>query len=275
MALPLLLIPVAVAATGSGLSAYTIIGSFTLGGGAVYYLYNGVSGWIDPNRVEKRDNELLANLLKVKEERDEARVQNLNEVVNGIQQRRQELDNQVIQQQTELQDIVHGIDSDRVQIQRHAVKLAQTTDGLEQTALAQEELITRLQRELQEKMAAFEDARRQLKDSDVRFEQATKELAETKEQTAASKAELAQVKEELTVVAKENREKDSKINLIEQKVLAQEKTFKTEISQAQLKIDQLLSKNQTYKNLVKDLTEQLEEAQESKQRRPVSPSFFK
>ena len=237
MPLPLLLIPVAAAATGGGFSAGTLIGSFTLGGGAAYggyqaasYAYNGVRAWIDPSRVEKRDNKSLAKLLKVKEKKEKERMHNLDETVNGIQQRKQQLDGQVDRQQTELQEIMHGVDSDRAQIKEQTVHLTQTNEGLEQTARAQEELITRLQRELQDKMVAFEEAQRQLAASEARFEQEANELTETKEQTAASKAELAQVKDALIRIAKENIEKDNQLLSFEEKLLNKEQRFELEPS---------------------------------------------
>lgn len=287
MPIPILFIPAAVAATGGGLSAATFVGSFTLGGAVAYggyqtaySLYNGVCDWINPNRIEKLDNQSVENLLKVDDQREEERAQDLDELVDGIQQKSKHFDDQEVWQNTEIQQIVDGVDSDRELIQGQVVKITQINQELEHTAHAQEELIIRLQRELQEKMTAFERTQQQLLEaSNKQFEQAAKELTETKIQTEASKSELARIKEELILVVEKNKEKDSKINLIEQKVLNQEKTFKNAISQAQSQIDQLLSEKQIFKNQVKCLTEQLEAAKKeqleaAKENKQSSPRFF-
>lgn len=244
------------------IAAGAVMGVKGLGmGGAAYvgyqgasYLYNGVRDWIDPSRVEKRQTELLVNLTKEKQEKESERMQHLNEVVQGIQQRREELNTGVVQQQTELQEIVQGVGTDSAAIQRQLDQIVPVSDGLEETARAQQELINRLQQELQRKQLAFEEAQRQLAESDARLKEASKELVETKARVSSFEITQQETRQELKGLKEQMALLTSKNN-------AAVNSLKAELGEANA--------------LIETLTEQLEEAQENKRGRSPSPSFFK
>lgn len=95
------------------------------------YVYEGIRDWIDPSRIEKRQTELLANLTKEKQEKESERMQHLDEVVKGIQQRKEELDTNVVQQQREIQALAKGVVTDSASIQQQAEELTPLSEGLE------------------------------------------------------------------------------------------------------------------------------------------------
>jgi len=252
------------------------LGSAAYGGyQATSYVYNGVRDWIDPSRVEKRQTELLVNLTKEKQEKESERMQHLDEVVKGIQQRKEELDTSVVQQQREIQTLVQGVGTDSAAIQKQAEELTPLSEGLEKAAREQEELIHRLQKELHEKQVAFEEAKRQLAESDARLKEASKELVETKEQTEASNAELALVKRELVEISNKNKEKDSRLDMLEKRISAQEISFEKTIKAVKTENTALLNDLKEAQQLIDELSQQLEQAQENNRSRSPSPSFFK
>lgn len=88
--------------------------SATLGGGLVMagnYLFGGHSS---------NNKEALATLVKTKEETEKERMQNLDLVLEGIQQRKEHLANQTIEHQTDLQSTVNDIEEDRTLIQEQS-----------------------------------------------------------------------------------------------------------------------------------------------------------
>lgn len=263
-----------------------VAGAKALGlGGAAYagyqgaaYAYSSVRDWIDPSRVEKRNHEALAHLMKTKEEKEAARMQNLDSVVADIQQRKDALAGKAIDQQADFQDVVKTIEQDSRLIHGETLQLAERFSAVNEASQSQEEVIAALKQELQVKMDALDAVQRQLSESNARFEEARRELIHANEQTAASKEELAQVKKVLTGIAQDNDEKESQIAQLDKKIgvmALQLEAGDLKFKKATAKIDELTSEVASCNQLIDTLTEQLEEAQVNRKPRSPSPTFFR
>lgn len=279
--MPLPFIIPAVAAAASWASTITFIGECALGGSAAFggyritsYVYNGVRDGMDSNRLERRHHELQGEIEAMGMER----MQNLDETVHGIKERKQQLDHDMDEQQSEIQNLARGVRSESATIHRQVEKMTPLSEGLEQTARMQQALINQLQQELQVKQNKFEEAQKQLVTSNARLEEANKKLLESKEQGLASKSELALANQELTALTEKSREKDIKISLIESKVLHQEEALTSATSKIKLLLkgkESLSEKLDEANSIIGALTEQLGDAHENNPSRSSSPSFFK
>ncbi|WP_019218420.1 coiled-coil domain-containing protein [Legionella tunisiensis] len=221
------------------------------------------------------NKEALATLVKAKEETEKERMQNLDSVIEGIQQRKEHLTSKTIEQQTDLESAVWNIEEDRTLIHEQAEQLTKTTEEVEQTTRTQEELIIRLQLALQEKMNAFEEAQKQLLQSNARLEITTKELAETRERVASSEKQHEQTREEIKSM------KEQMALLVAQNKSAMS-AHKSELTQSSIKIetlskakDSLTVELEEANSLIETLTEQLEATKDNAPTRPVSPRFFR
>lgn len=88
--------------------------SATLGGGLV------MAGNYFFGKQSAKDKEALERLTVIKDTREQARVQNLSEVVEGLEQRKQHLDEASLKHQAQMEVIVDGFDKDKTLIDEQA-----------------------------------------------------------------------------------------------------------------------------------------------------------
>ena len=207
-----------------------VAGAKALGlGGAAYagyqgaaYAYSSVRDWIDPSRVEKRNHEAIAHLMKTKEEKEIVRMQNLDSVVADIQQRKDALAGKAIDQQADFQDVVKTLEQDSRLIHGQTLQLAERFSAVNEASQSQEEVIAALQQELQVKMDALDAVQRQLTESNARFEKtaqelakATTRLASSEHQQASTEQEIEGMKAQLALLTSHNHQKSRLIESLE------------------------------------------------------------
>lgn len=256
--------------------------SATLGGGLV------MAGNYFFGKQSAKDKEALERLTVIKETREQARVQNLSEVVEGLEQRKQHLDEASLKHQAQMEVIVDGFDKDKTLIDEQAEHLGKTNTELEQCIKEQQAMLLSLQLAFKEKMEAFDQAQKELLESKARFEKNSEELALAREEATRSNEALGQVKEELSLLTEENREKQIKVDELEASVDLLGKSLEqneARLEQALLRnkalVDNnssLAARNKTYKDMIKTLTEELEQAKQnpvsSVTISPSNPRFF-
>ena len=259
-----------------------MIMSATLGGGLV------MVGNYFFGRQSTNDKEALERLTVIKETREQSRVQNLNEIVEELEQRKSHLDEESLKHHQQIVEITEGFDKDKTLIDEHTEHLGKTNSDLEQCIKEQQAMLVSLQQSFKEKMDAFDQAQKELLESKARFEKNSEELAQAREEATRSNEALIQVKAELSLLAQENREKQTKITSLEESVelLGQSlEQNETRLEQALLRNKALVDTNssltartQTYKEMIKSLTQELEQAKEnpesSQKTSPSTQRFF-
>lgn len=255
--------------------------SATLGGGLV------MAGNYFFGKQSAKDKEALERLTVIKETREQARVQNLSEVVEGLEQRKQHLDEASLKHQEQMEVIADGFDKDKALINEQAEHLAKTNSELEQCIKEQQAMLLSLQLAFKEKMEAFDQAQKELLESKAEFEKNAQELAQAREDATRSKEELVKVKEDLSLMTEENREKQTKVDELEASVDLLGKSLEqneARLEEALLRnkalVDNnssLAARNKAYKDMIKTLTEELEQAKGdtvSTTTTPPTPRFF-
>lgn len=259
-----------------------MIMSATLGGGLV------MVGNYFFGRQSTKEREALERLTVIKETREQSRVQNLNEMVEELEQRKSHLDEESLKHRQQIVEIAEGFDKDKTLIDEHTEHLGKTNSDLEQCIKEQQAMLVSLQQSFKEKMDAFDQAQKELLESKARFEKNSEELAQAREEATRSNEALAQVKAELSLLAQENKEKQTKIIALEESVDLLGKSLEqneARLEQALLRNKALVDTNssltartQTYKDMIKTLTEELEQGKgntvSTTTTPPPTPRFF-
>lgn len=262
----------------------TVVGGYFVGKGAMI-AGTAVSGFVvaaggylfgrsSAGKESEEAKAQLVRLTEIKEEREDARVQNINEVFDGLEQRKQHLDEEALKHRQQMESLATGFDKDNTVMHEQTEVLGRTNLELEQCVKDQQAMLLAVQREFKEKMETLERTQKELLESKAQFEQKSLELAEAKEQITTAKEELTQVKQDLSLIAKENREKDGQIKLLEEKISQKEKVFVEKLTQAKSEYIQMAKDLEVSNNLIDELSEQLEQAKLDKRAPSPTPRFF-
>lgn len=269
----------------------TVVGGYFVGKGAMI-AGTAVSGFVvaaggylfgrsSAGKESEEAKAQLVRLTEIKEEREDARVQNFHEMVGGLEQRKLHLDEEALKHRQQMESLATGFDKDSSVMHEQTEVLGRTNLELEQCVKDQQAMLLALKQELHEKMEAFDRNQKELMESKARFEDTSKELTEAKlriestdRQQEETRQELTQLKDQVSILAAQNEKKDLIISSCEKKIKQQAQDFENELTQSNKKIHDLTDEVESCNQLIETLSEQLEQAKLEKRAPSPTPRFF-